>query len=59
MSAWRRFTFEELGDGRTRLRSDSLYDSFEARDVMLASGMEVGVNDGYARLDGLLADGMV
>ncbi len=49
--------FEELGDGRTRLHATSLVDSFEARDGMLASGMEVGVNDGYAKLDGLLSDG--
>ncbi|HRD63328.1 MAG TPA: SRPBCC family protein [Nocardioides sp.] len=49
-------TFEELGDGRTRLHAVSLFESFEARDGMLSSGMEVGVNDGYARLDALLAD---
>jgi len=48
--------FEELGDGVTRLHAQSLVDSFEGRDAWLASGMEVGVNDGYAKLDGLLAD---
>ena len=48
------FTFEELGDGRTLLRSDSLYESFEARDFMLTS-MESGVIDAYAQLDRLLA----
>ena len=52
-------TFEDLGDGRTRLQALSLCDSFEGRDMMLASGMEVGVHEGYARLDGLLADGAV
>ena len=52
-------TFEDLGDGRTRLHALSLCDSFEGRDMMLASGMEVGVHEGYARLDGLLADGSV
>ncbi len=31
------FTFEELGNGRTLLRSESLYESFEARDFMLTS----------------------
>ena len=51
--------FEDLGDGRTRLRALSLCDSFEGRDMMLASGMEVGVHEGYAKLDGLLADGAV
>jgi hypothetical protein len=51
--------FEDLGDGRTRLHATSLVDSFESRDAMLASGMEVGVNDGYAKLDRLLADGVL
>ncbi|HWM03108.1 MAG TPA: SRPBCC family protein [Actinophytocola sp.] len=50
-------TFEDLGDGRTRLHAQSLVDSFEGRDAWLASGMEVGVNEGYAKLDGLLTDG--
>jgi uncharacterized protein YndB with AHSA1/START domain len=52
-------TFEDLGDGRTRLHIRSLFDSYEARDGMLASGMDVGVNAGYAKLDGLIADGTV
>jgi uncharacterized protein YndB with AHSA1/START domain len=51
--------FEDLGDGRTRLHAQSLVDSFEARDAWLSSGMEVGVNEGYATLDRLLADGAV
>jgi uncharacterized protein YndB with AHSA1/START domain len=50
-------TFEDLGDGRTRLHAFSLCDSFEARDGWLSSGMETGVNDGYAAIDELLADG--
>ena len=50
-------TFEDLGDGRTRLHAFSLCDSFEARDGWLSSGMEVGVHDGYAAIDRLLADG--
>lgn len=50
---------EDLGDGRTRLHSQSLVDSFEDRDAWLASGMEVGINDGYAKLDALLAAGEV
>ena len=50
-------TFEDLGDGRTRLHATSLCDSFEARDGWLASGMETGVNDGYAALDRLLGSG--
>jgi uncharacterized protein YndB with AHSA1/START domain len=50
-------TFEDLGGGRTRLHAISLCDSFDARDGWLRSGMETGVNEGYAKLDGLLADG--
>lgn len=49
--------FEDLGDGRTRLHAQSLVDSFEGRDAWLASGMETGVNEGYAKLDGLVASG--
>ena len=50
-------TFEDLGDGRTRLHAFSLCDSFEGRDAWLRSGMEVGVNDGYAAIDRMLAEG--
>ena len=50
-------TFEDLGDGRTRLHAFSLCDSFEGRDAMLASGMDTGVQQGYAKLDRLLAAG--
>ncbi len=52
-------TFEDLGDGRTRLHAQSLVDSFESRDAWLRSGMEVGVNEGYAKLDRVLSDGAV
>lgn len=51
--------FEDLGNGTTRLHAQSLCDSFEARDGWLASGMETGVNQGYAKLDGLVADGQL
>src|SRR5262249_14767005 len=46
--------FEDLGAGRTRLRTQSLCDSFEGRDAWLASGMETGVNEGFAKLDRML-----
>ena len=55
--ALERLVFEDLGDGRTRLTSTSLVDSFEGRDGFVASGMEVGVREGYERLDELLAAG--
>jgi len=51
--------FDDLGNGRSRLRTQSLVDSFEGRDAWLASGMETGVNEGYAKLDGMLANGAV
>jgi len=47
--------FDDLGDGRSRLRIHSTYPSLEARDGMVASNMEVGVREGYERLEGLLA----
>ena len=53
--ALERLELEDLGNGRTRLVSTSLTDSFEARDAMLSSGMDVGVREGYERLDELLA----
>jgi uncharacterized protein YndB with AHSA1/START domain len=52
-------TFEDLGGGRTRLHAVSLCDSFEGRDAWLSSGMEVGVNEGYAALDAILAAGQL
>jgi uncharacterized protein YndB with AHSA1/START domain len=50
-------SFIDLGDGRTRLEALAVVYSMEARDGMLASGMEVGVNEGYDALDELLAGG--
>ncbi|MDA1359612.1 SRPBCC family protein [Glycomyces luteolus] len=47
-------TFEPLEGGRTRLRVLSVTQDFETRDGMLASGMDVGVNEGYEKLDELL-----
>ncbi|WP_188113540.1 SRPBCC family protein [Nocardioides humilatus] len=44
----------DLGDGRTRLEILSVVDSMEAQAGMMASGMEVGILEGYAALDTLL-----
>ena len=55
--ALEKLVLEDLGNGRTRLTATSLCDSFAGRDGMLASGMDVGVQDGYATLDELLAEG--
>lgn len=48
-------TLTDLGGGRTRLNSTSIFDSVESRDGMVASGMEHGIVDGYNKLDALLA----
>jgi uncharacterized protein YndB with AHSA1/START domain len=48
--------FVDLGAGRTRLEVLSVVYSTQARDAMLDSGMEVGVNEGYDALDELLAN---
>ena len=49
-------TFEALPGGRTRVTTQSVYQSVQDRDGMIASGMEDGVVDGFERLDELLAD---
>ncbi|PJJ63374.1 SRPBCC family protein [Compostimonas suwonensis] len=46
-------TFEDLGDGRTKLSGHSVYPSQEARDGMIESNMEQGMSEGYERLDEL------
>jgi uncharacterized protein YndB with AHSA1/START domain len=48
-------TFEDLGDGRTKVVTLDLFHTSEERDGMLSSGMEQGLNQSYAALDGLLA----
>ena len=53
--ALEKLRFEDLGNGRSRLTSTSLVDSFEDRDAFVASGMEKGVIEGYEKLDELLA----
>jgi len=45
---------EELPGGRTRLITQSVFQSVADRDGMLQSGMEEGVNDGHERIDELL-----
>ena len=46
---------EDLPNGRTRLTTQSVYQSVADRDGMIQSGMEYGVNEGYERLDEILA----
>lgn len=46
---------EELPNNRTRITIHSVYQSVADRDGMVQSGMERGVNEGYERLDEILA----
>jgi uncharacterized protein YndB with AHSA1/START domain len=46
--------FDALKGDRTKLVSQSVFQSVADRDGMLQSGMEAGVNDSYDRLDELL-----
>lgn len=48
--------FEDLGGGRSRLVHQSVFQSVDDRDGMIASGMERGVTQGYDKLDSLLLE---
>ena len=50
-------TFEDLGDGRTRVVTTAQFFTPEERDGMLDGGMEQGMNESYAALDRVLARG--
>ena len=45
---------EDIGGGRSRVISHSVFQSVADRDAMVESGMGEGVEDGYNRLDELL-----
>ncbi|AKU18004.1 SRPBCC family protein [Luteipulveratus mongoliensis] len=47
-------TFEALEGGRCRIVAVSVVESMQAQAGMMASGMEVGINEGYEKLDELL-----
>lgn len=48
--------FEALPGDRTRVTTQSVYQSVEDRDGMIAAGMESGVVEGYERLDDILEE---
>lgn len=48
-------TFEDLGDGRTKIVTLALFFTQEERDGMMNSGMQQGLDQSYAALDRLLA----
>jgi uncharacterized protein YndB with AHSA1/START domain len=45
----------DLGDGRTTIKSHSVFQTVEARDAMVEHGMSGGMDEGYQKLDELLA----
>ena len=47
---------EPLPEDRTRITIHSVYQSVEDRDGMVQSGMETGLNQGYEKLDEILAN---
>jgi uncharacterized protein YndB with AHSA1/START domain len=48
--------FSDVGNGRTKVVSVSLFHTTDERDGMLESGMEEGLNQSYEALDRLLAN---
>ena len=46
---------EDIGGGRSRVRGHSVYQTVADRDGMVESGMSEGMEDGYNRLEELLA----
>jgi uncharacterized protein YndB with AHSA1/START domain len=51
-------TFEDLGDGCTKVVSRSLFQTTGEREAMLGFGMEKGREQSFAALDRLLAKGV-
>ena len=49
--------FEDLPGGRSRLVDHSVFPSVEVLEGMMAEGMEYGMNEGYEKLDEILAKG--
>jgi uncharacterized protein YndB with AHSA1/START domain len=47
--------FEDLPGGRSRLVDRSVFPSIEVLEGMMAQGMESGMNEGYEKLDEMLA----
>ena len=48
-------TFTDLGNGRSKLTGHSVYPSIESRDGMVGTDMELGMSQGYDRLEKLAA----
>jgi uncharacterized protein YndB with AHSA1/START domain len=50
-----KLALEDIGGGRTRAHIHSVYQSLQDRDGMVQAGMGDGMNEGFERLDELLA----
>jgi uncharacterized protein YndB with AHSA1/START domain len=50
-----RLAIEDIDGGRSRVRGHSVFQSVADRDAMVENGMAEGVEDGYDRLDDLVA----
>ena len=50
-------TFTDLGNGRSNLTGHSVYPTVESRDGMVGSDMELGMSQGYDRLEKIAAAG--
>jgi uncharacterized protein YndB with AHSA1/START domain len=51
--------FEALSGGRTKVTTQSVFQSVMDRDGMVQAGMEKGVLDSHQRLDELIANGVI
>ncbi|GGK50158.1 SRPBCC family protein [Nocardia camponoti] len=49
-------TFVDLGDGRTRVLTDTSFHTPEDCKAMVDAGMATGLSEGYRVLDGILAE---
>ena len=54
-----RVTIEEIGDGRTRMSIESIFESTEAMEQVLAMGMEEGLRQAVGQIDAILAEDLV
>ena len=54
-----RVAIEEIGDGRSRMSVESVFQSAEAMEQVLAMGMEEGLKQAIGQIDAILAEAPV
>jgi uncharacterized protein YndB with AHSA1/START domain len=52
-----RVTIEDIGGGKTRMSIESIFESTEAMEQVLAMGMEDGITQAVGQIDAILAEG--